>query len=58
MLMKTATGGMGMCFGLPGRTSNTTAPVPTIALFGSFCQSCVIRPACWTSWTSGASDDA
>ena len=47
-----------MPLGLPGRTSNTTTELDTMPLSGAWVQSCVIKPASWIVWTSGASDRA
>ena len=47
-----------MFFGLPGRTSKTTADVATIPFSASAFQSCVMSPASWIDCTSGSSDSA
>ena len=47
-----------MCFGLPGRTSNTTDAVATWDPFGWLFQLWLMSPAFWIISTSGSSDRA
>ena len=47
-----------MPLGLPERTSKTATDAETMPPSGAWVQSCVISPASWIVWMSGANDSA